>query len=160
MRRFIYYLIIFLTFVRQGIVAEIGDEREISFMQEDLTGISTVIRMLADIERKINTPIDDMRAMEEQVAQLAERVESHCIYSDKSIEKAEASINKRLESMNEFRLQLSDQSKTFLTVDVYNANHRLLEAKIEAIQKIVWGGLAIVSFLVFAIPLLMHFLTS
>jgi len=134
-------------------------------MQDDLTGISTVIRMLADIDRKINAPMDEFRvmggqlhALEEQVAQLAEKVENHCLYSDKSIEKAESSVNKRLESMNEFREQLREQSKTFLTMDVYNANHKLLEAKIEAIQKIVWGGLAIVSFLVFAIPLLMHFM--
>ena len=120
-------------------------------MPDDLIGISTVIRMLSDIEKKINAPMDEihvvsgqLHAMEEQVAQLAERVESHCLYSDKSIEKAEASVNKRLENMNEFRHQLNDQSKTFLTIDVYNANHRLLEAKIESLQKfmyIITGGL-------------------
>ncbi|MEK7395935.1 MAG: hypothetical protein AAB116_03250 [Candidatus Poribacteria bacterium] len=129
-------------------------------MQEDLTGISTVIRMLADIERKINTPTDDMRVLEEQVAQLAERVENHCIYSDKAIEKSEAAMNKRLESMNEFRAQLTDQSKTFINYEIYNANHRILEVKIEALQKIVWGGLAVVSFVAFAVPLLMQYFNT
>ena len=127
-------------------------------MQEDLTGISTVIRMLADIEKKINAPMDEFRvlgsqlhALEEQVAQLAEKVENHCLYSDKSIEKAEASVNKRLESMNEFREQLREQSKTFLTLDVYNANHRLLESKIESLQRfmyIITGGLVVLQVLI------------
>ena len=126
-------------------------------MQEDLTGISTVIRMLSEIERKINLPRDDVRILEERVVQLAEHIESHILYSEKAVEKAEESMCKRLEGMNEFRTQLADQSKTFITYNVYDANHKLLETKIESIQKIVWGGLAIVSFVTFAIPIIMHF---
>jgi hypothetical protein len=85
-------------------------------------------------------------------------LEKHEMYTKDSLEKAEKDLSLRLASMNEFRSQLTDQSKTFITYDVYDANHKLLESKIEALQKIVWGGLAIVSFVAFAIPLLAHFL--
>ncbi len=95
------------------------------------------------------------------------------------------SMDERFAKTNEFREALSNQQKTFvtrdeysaiiskidediqnlirgtsvfITADNYQANHKTLEVKIEAIQKIVWSGLAIVSFLVFAVPLLMHFL--
>jgi hypothetical protein len=129
-------------------------------MQEDLTGISTVIRMLADIERKINLPRDDVRVLEETVVQLSERIESHIAYSEKAVDKAEEAMCKRLESMNEFRAQLTDQNRTFITYETYNANHKILEVKIEALQKIVWGGLAVVSFVAFAIPLLMHYFNT
>jgi hypothetical protein len=127
-------------------------------MQEDLTGISTVIRMLADVEKKINLPRDDVRILEEKVVQLSEHIESHILYSERAVEKAEEAMCVRLESMNEFRSQLTEQSKQFVTYDVYNSNHKTLEVKIEALQKIVWGGLAIVSFITFVIPLLTHFL--
>ena len=53
--------------------------------------------------------------------------------------------------MNEFREQLREQSKTFLTLDVYNANHRLLESKIESLQRfmyIITGGLVVLQLLV------------
>jgi len=127
-------------------------------MQEDVTGISTVIRMLAEIERKINLPREDVRVLEEKVVQLAEHIESHILYSERAVDKAEEAMTKRLEGMNEFRSQLTDQSKMFMTIDTYDVNHKLLESKIEALQKIVWGGLAVVSFIAFLIPVLMHFL--
>jgi hypothetical protein len=126
-------------------------------MQEDFTGISTVIRMLADVEKKINLPRDDVRILEEKVVQLSEHIESHILYSERAVEKAEEAMCARLESMNEFRAQLTEQSKQFVTYDVYNSNHKILEVKIEGLQKIVWGGLAVVSFVSFAIPVLMHF---
>ena len=127
-------------------------------MQEEIIGISTVIRMLSEIERKINLPREDVRILEEKVVQLAEHIESHIVYSERAVDKAEEAMTKRLEGMNEFRSQLTDQSKMFMTIDTYDVNHKLLESKIEALQKIVWGGLAVVSFIAFLIPVLMHFL--
>lgn len=120
-------------------------------MQEDLTGISTVIRMLSEIERKINLPRDDVRILEERVVQLAEHIESHILYSEKAVDKAEESMCKRLEGMNEIRSQLSDQAKTFLTQEAYNAGHRLLEVKVETLQKfmyIITGALLVIQVLI------------
>lgn len=127
-------------------------------MQDEIIGISTVIRMLSEIERKINLPRDDVRILEEKVVQLAEHIESHILYSERAVDKAEEAMCKRLEGMNEFRSQLSDQSKTFLTVTVYDANHKLLETKIEALQKIAYTGLGIVALLSFIIPIILHFI--
>lgn len=133
-------------------------------MPEDIAGISTVIRMLADIERKLNFPRDDVRVLEERVVQLVEKLENHITYSEmagtkaeESVMKTEKELSKRLDGMNEFREALADQSKSYMTIQTYDANHKMLEVKIEAIQKIVWGGLAIMSFLMFAIPLVLHF---
>ena len=87
-----------------------------------------------------------------------EQLEGHEKYTEKALLLGYTELRERLEGMNNFRDQLEEQTKHFITFDLYNANYKSLEAKIEAMQKIVWGGLAIVSFLVFAIPLLMHFL--
>ena len=129
-------------------------------MQEEIIGISTVIRMLSEIERKINLPRDDVRILEEKVVQLAEHIESHILYSERAVEKAEDAMCKRLEGMNEFRAQLSDQSKTFITYDVYDVNHKLLESKIDSISKTVWIGIGIAIAFSFVVPIVLHFIPS
>jgi hypothetical protein len=58
---------------------------------------------------------------------------------------ARDSMEKRLESMNEFRQSLKDQSSTFLTRQEYDAKHALLEQKIETLQKFVWLGIGILT---------------
>jgi hypothetical protein len=47
---------------------------------------------------------------------------------------AEAQLNMRLESMNEFRSSLKDQASTFLTRTEYEAKHDALESKIHVLQ--------------------------
>lgn len=54
---------------------------------------------------------------------------------------ARESLEKRLEHMNEFRSQLSEQSITFMTKDIYEARHKELTSKIESIEKIVYIGM-------------------
>lgn len=134
-------------------------------MPDDLTGISTVIRMLSDVEKKINAPMDEFRvmggqlhALEEQVAQLAERVDNHCEYSEKAVDtaldvakQADIALEHKLEGMNKFRETLVDQAKTFMTIESYNSNHRLLEVKVESLQKfmyIITGALLVIQVLV------------
>jgi hypothetical protein len=46
-----------------------------------------------------------------------------------AVRKAEVAHEKRLEGMNEFRNQLSDQAETFLTKNEYNLAHNNLEEK-------------------------------
>ena len=53
----------------------------------------------------------------------------------------------RLESLNEWRLQNKDERNCYVTKVEYEANHKLLEVKIEALQKLVWigvGGLFVI----------------
>jgi len=129
-------------------------------MQEEIIGISTVIRMLSEIERKINLPREDVRILEEKVVQLAEHIESHIVYSERAVDKAEEAMTKRLEGMNEFRSQLTNQSKTFITYEVYDVNHKLLESKIDNISKTVWIGIGIAIAFSFVVPIVLHFIPS
>jgi DNA anti-recombination protein RmuC len=110
-----------------------------------------------------------IHALEKENAILKERLESHMVYTEKSLTKTEEQLNARLESMNQFRDQLKDQSKQFLNTNTYEANHRLLETKIEEkcklletkiepIQKYIYlgiGGLIIINV---AIGIILHFL--
>lgn len=53
------------------------------------------------------------------------------------------SLEKRLDSMNEFRDQLKTQAGTFLTKESSESKIQILETKIESLQKIVYVGLGI-----------------
>lgn len=52
--------------------------------------------------------------------------------------KFELLLNTRWESMNEIREQLGTQKSESLSRLEYDANHKLLESKIDSIVKIVW----------------------
>ena len=53
----------------------------------------------------------------------------------KSIDTAKAELERRLESMNEFRSQLEKQSKTFLDKDYYDLQHGILLDRINSLQR-------------------------
>jgi len=57
--------------------------------------------------------------------------------------KAELEMNRRLNSMNEFREQLKDQGFTFLTRAEYDLMHKALNEKVLNISKLVYIGLGI-----------------
>ena len=126
----------------------------ISKLESRLNDMEKGVVILGKLESRLN----DIEKGVAVLSEFKELINERSSYTQTAVDKAEQSVNARLASMNEFRDQLKDQAKTFLTFDVYNANHKSIEIKIEAIQKIVWGGLAIVSFLVFAVPLFMRFI--
>ena len=49
-------------------------------------------------------------------------------------ELARVGMEKRLESMNEFRAQLKDQTATFLTRDMYESRHQALQAQLDNLR--------------------------
>jgi hypothetical protein len=55
--------------------------------------------------------------------------------TEKAIGKAELATEKRFDSVNEFRLTLSDQTATFARTDLLNAEVRRLEEKIASTAK-------------------------
>jgi len=57
--------------------------------------------------------------------------------SEKAIDKAEIATEKRFESVNEFRAQLSDQTNTFLPREVYDTNHRQFSDRVAAIEVVI-----------------------
>jgi hypothetical protein len=82
-----------------------------------------------------------------------------------SLNNAKASMEKRLEGMNEFRAQLKDQTAGFITRTEYQARHDgldtksmsrhdQLEARLRGVEKLVWMGLGAVVM----IQIIFHFL--
>ena len=96
--------------------------------------------------------------LERSIAVLQTEYEAHSQYTKIAMDKAETVMNIRLNSMNEFRAQLSDQASTFLTRDNYEVNHKLLETKIESLQKIVWTGIGMLLIVQIAVQIAMHFI--
>ena len=59
---------------------------------------------------------------------------------------ANSAMDKRLEGMNEFRQQMTDQTKTFITKEEYAARHDALEKRISGLEKVVWGAVGAMVF--------------
>lgn len=88
-----------------------------------------LFREIARIETMLNSAIESLGALTEarfvtyrtlldsQAAQVSLALDA----ADKAITKAESATEKRLEAVNEFRAQLGDQAKTFLTREVFDA---------------------------------------
>jgi C4-dicarboxylate-specific signal transduction histidine kinase len=55
--------------------------------------------------------------------------------AEKAVNKAEESAERRFESVNEFRGQLSDQAKTFVSRQEYTVQHSSLSDRIDAVYK-------------------------
>lgn len=60
-------------------------------------------------------------------------VESKFLAIKEAVLKAEVANDKRFESVNEFRAQLSDQTNSFLSRLEYNAQHKALEDRVTAL---------------------------
>lgn len=60
--------------------------------------------------------------------------------ADKAVTKAEGQAEKRFELMNEFRGQLADQTKTFITRDTYDAHHDALTGRVGVLEKQRFGA--------------------
>jgi hypothetical protein len=62
---------------------------------------------------------------------LRDYVDSQFEAIEKQREAYEKSLDARLESMNQFRNQITDQARTFVTKVEYDANHRYLESDVK-----------------------------
>lgn len=67
----------------------------------------------------------------------AEKVALALAASDKAVSKAEAANERRFESVNEFRAQLSDQTKTFISRAEFSATASAASEKIEDLKSLV-----------------------
>jgi len=80
---------------------------------------------------------------------LEEKINLQFTLNNQALDKAENTTNLRLESMNEFRNAMKDQSNKYMTKDEYEIKHQLIEAKIDSLQKLSYmliGALAIIEF--------------
>lgn len=71
--------------------------------------------------------------MTQRFADQDKAVQAALLAAKEAVLKAEVASEKRFESVNEFRQQLSDQTNTFLTRNEYAANHSALEDKLTGV---------------------------
>jgi hypothetical protein len=81
--------------------------------------------------------------LDKKIAVLETKVEDHIKHSSIAVDKAENAVNERLAKMNEFRDQLKDQAKTFVTYDVYSAMIKAVDEKLNYVTKMVYIGIGI-----------------
>lgn len=62
--------------------------------------------------------------------------------ADKAVLKAESAVEKRFESVNEFRAQMGDMQATFARTDLVNSRFTTMEKKIDEISEFRAGALA------------------
>lgn len=65
---------------------------------------------------------------------LDEKIEQRFISTKDAVDKADRATDKRFESVNEFRQQLNDQARQFVTKEEYKVAHRAIEDKVEQVN--------------------------
>jgi hypothetical protein len=108
----------------------------------------------------IDDLLERVNQLEKALAILKTEFIAHDSYTQKSVDDAKVAMSARLDRMNEIREAMRDQSTKFITLDTYSANHKAIEIKIDALNKFMWGALAIVGFIAVAIPIMLHFATA
>jgi uncharacterized coiled-coil protein SlyX len=137
------------------------DPEEIRILRSNAIAVDVeeeYIMLMNGITSNLKELDERIKSLEIRLAVVEREHDLQVISAEKALNKAEHSMSTRLDGMNEFRNQLKDQTATFITNNVFDARYRALEIKIEAIQKIVWGAMAIISLLTFAVPLFLKFL--
>lgn len=79
-----------------------------------------------ELKEHFNQQLKDFKALEESRFQSLE----------KAVRLAARQMEKRLDSMNEFREQLKDQSNTFLPRDSFEAKHELIQKQVDELRMI------------------------
>jgi len=70
----------------------------------------------------------------EKVESLEDKINQRFNLKDQALDTANRSMDSRLEGMNEFRASLSDASKTFMTRDIYEAKHDLIQKQVDDLR--------------------------
>ena len=93
---------------------------------------------IADLDEKNKSAIKDLKEYTNTIVVAQERAIAVAMAAaDKAVGKAEMAVEKRLEGMNEFRQQMADQQKTYITRNEYDLNHKALEIKMEVFDKTI-----------------------
>lgn len=79
---------------------------------------------------------------ESRLDSLEKRLQERADAQDRAITKSETQMEKRFDAVNEFRGQLNDQVKTFLTRETYEVAHEALDGKVDIIQNLITGIVA------------------
>ncbi len=126
-------------------------------LREHLEGrISALAAHINDAIRSVEeSSVERLAGMRREVGRIQEA-------SQAAVNKAEQSMNKRLDGMNEFRQQLKDQGATFVTRDQFEElNKRIVEQfesrdkRLSMVERFTWlltGALVILQVLARYIP--------
>lgn len=79
---------------------------------------------------------------ETRINALEDRLDERHQAQKEAILKSETAAERRFESVNEFRGQLNDQVKTFITRDTYDVGHSALETKVAVVENLITGMIA------------------
>lgn len=86
--------------------------------------------------------LERQAAQQEAISQVRSETARALADADKAISKSENQMEKRFDAVNEFRGQLNDQVKTFLTRETYEVAHEALDGKVDIIQNLITGIIA------------------
>jgi len=79
--------------------------------------------------------IDDMdRRVAESLAAHDRRGQQQFSAAQEAVDKAERTMSARLELLNEFRAQQADESKKYMSRDLYDREHANLAARVTAVE--------------------------
>jgi hypothetical protein len=98
---------------------------------------------------KIN--IDVKHYIDQEIKHSEEKTNIKLNKTSEALTESEKVMDRRLAGMNEFREQLNEQTKTFISREEFFVNERLINSKIEGLSKLVYIGMGI--FLVLEIVL-------
>lgn len=87
-------------------------------------------------ERAIELALEKTdQGFREHIRQVRDETAAALSASDKAIQKSETSMERRFESVNEFRAQLGDQAATFMPRKESEARHQQAQDKLNALEK-------------------------
>jgi len=87
--------------------------------------------------------IETKKYVNREIKHLSDKIAIANEKNQEALKEARIEMNRRLEGMNEFREQLNEQAKTFIKRDEFSATDRLVNSKIESMQKLVYIGVGI-----------------
>jgi hypothetical protein len=92
----------------------------------------------------------------EKFAALGEQLALRDVNQNMALAKAEKTLDARLEGINEFRAQSTNQAATFVSRDVFDRDLAVITTKIEASNKILYIGLGIMVAIQVLVPILVR----
>lgn len=92
-----------------------------------------------DLEARLQ---ERKEAQETALGQVRRETERALADAATAVLKSEDAATKRFESVNEFRGQLADQVKTFMTRETYEVGHAALESKVGVVENLITGIVA------------------
>jgi hypothetical protein len=107
-----------------------------SFSSRRYDDLSDLLEYRAEANAKLFAlHLDEARQqLQDQIDATQRATDAALLSTTKAIDKAEAAIEKRFESVNEFRAQLTDQSSTFLRRDMFDQHVREAREALQVVQ--------------------------